>query len=345
MPDDAKPTEAEMNAMTQVSNVTDLVPVQPRPQREVRVVVDSAPVFDTARFEHMQRIAMVMAESSMMPDSLQYVKGDDGKPVELPFKRVVANCFMIVNQAERWKFDPFAVAQCASVVHGKLMWEGKLVSAVLDANLGVRLKYVFTGEKDSTPQNRKLGVVVSGTIPGETEPRTIEGTVADWHKGDKSPWAHPGAWKRQLRYMGAREWARAHAPAIMLGVIADDEVDIEDRMFAEQMGLRRPARASAAAIAAMDIPDAGVDQTPVAAEVSQEQAPAADQLPAADDATPVDGAKVLAEITKRLTNAGTLKAIARIQQEMAEQIMGIDENSRDQIVAAVEATKKRIGGW
>lgn len=343
MPDDAKPTEAEMNAMTQVSNVTDLVPAQPKPQREVRVVVDSVPMLDTARFEHMQRIATIMAESSLMPDSLRFGKSLDAQgkkvDVELPPHRVVANCFMIVNQAVRWGMDPFAVAQCASIVHGKLMWEGKLVAAVLDANLGVRLKYAFTNEKDSTTQNRKLGVVTSGAIPGETEVRTIEGDVATWHKGDSSPWANPGAWKRQLRYMGAREWARAHAPAIMLGVIADDEVDIEDRMFAEQMGLRRPARASAAAIAAMDIPEPGIDQTPVAAEASQ------DQTPAADDAAPVDGAKVLAEIKRRLENAGTTKAIAQIQREMSGAIMDVDETSREQIVEAVEAAKKKIGGW
>ena len=43
--------------------------------------------------------------------------------------------------------DPFAVAQCCSVVHGKLVYEGKLVAAVLDAKLGVRLTYAnLTGE-------------------------------------------------------------------------------------------------------------------------------------------------------------------------------------------------------
>lgn len=48
--------------------------------------------------------------------------------------------------------------------------------------------------------------------------------MKDWHKGPKSPWGNEGAWRRQLRYMGNREWARAHAPAIMLGVYVDDEL-------------------------------------------------------------------------------------------------------------------------
>lgn len=195
---------------------TPLVPsLSPPPQREVRVVNDPIAMLDTARFEHMQRIAMIMADTSMIPDSLR--KTSDGE--ELPYKAVVANCFMVVNQAVRWEMDPFAVAQCCSVVHGRLMYEGKLVAAVLDAQIGVRLKYEF----DNAP-GQQLGVTVSGTLPGESEPRTVYGRVLDWHRGPKSPWAAEGAWKRQLRYMGAREWARAHAPATMLGVYADDEL-------------------------------------------------------------------------------------------------------------------------
>lgn len=196
------------------------------PRREVRVVTDDVAVFDTARFEHMYRVATMMAETSTIPDSLRLTKVN-GSEVELPPHRVIANCFMIVNQAARWNMDPFAIAQCASIVHGKLMWEGKLVHAVIEAKLGIRLQYEFTNDTDEP--TKKLGVIVSATLTGETKPRTIEGSVEDWHKGDRSPWAYPGTrgtkWKRQLRYMGAREWARAHAPGVMLGILADDEAD------------------------------------------------------------------------------------------------------------------------
>lgn len=204
-----------MNAVAQIHPAQQVV--------DTRYTQDVIPVLDTSKFEHMQRIAMVMAKSSIIPESLRKVKVDKNE-VELPEEVVIANCFRIVNQAVRWGMDPFAVADCASIVHGRLMWEGKLIAAVLDAKLGVKLKYAFTNE-DALPTTRKLGVVVSAYLPGETEIRTIEGTVQDWHKGDKSPWANPGAWKRQLRYMGAREWARAHAPAVMLGVYTEEEFD------------------------------------------------------------------------------------------------------------------------
>lgn len=197
------------------------------PVREIRVVASDVPVFDTARFEHMQRVAALMAQTSVLPDTLCF-KNENGVKTAFPPHVVVANCFRVVNQAERWGMDPFAVADCASIVNGRLMWEGKLVAAVIDAKLGIRLKYRFTD--DTKPVRDTLGVVVFGQFADEDEPREIEGTVAAWHRGANSAWASPANWKRQLRYMGAREWARAHAPAIMLGVITIDEaIDFDDQ--------------------------------------------------------------------------------------------------------------------
>ena len=67
-------------------------------------------------------------------------------------------------------------------------------------------------------------VTVSGTLAGEKEPRTVRGTVSQWQTaGNGSPWANPQDHDRQLAYRGAREWARRHAPGVVLGVITDDE--------------------------------------------------------------------------------------------------------------------------
>ena len=38
-------------------------------------------------------------------------------------------------------------AACTSVVHGRLMFEGKLVAAVIAAKLGLELDYEWTGEE------------------------------------------------------------------------------------------------------------------------------------------------------------------------------------------------------
>ncbi|WP_066470274.1 hypothetical protein [Bosea sp. WAO] len=135
----------------------------------------------------------------------------------------MANCFLVVNQATKWNMDPFGVAQCVSIVKGKLCYEGKLVAAVLDAKLGIELTFTYDGKKGD-----ELGVVVSGVINGVT--KTVEGTVGGWKTtGTNSPWSSPANHPRQLAYRGSREWARVHKPALMLGAYTDDELaDLQD---------------------------------------------------------------------------------------------------------------------
>ena len=205
-----------MNAL-----VTAQAPAVSRPPERL-IVHDPVGVLDTARFEHLMRIAKVMACSSLIPDSLT-VK--DKKPLE--FDAVLGNCFLVVNQAARWNADPFAVAQCVSVVRGKICYEGKLIAAIIAAKLGVRLSYVWN---DLPGDN--LGIIVSGTIPGETDSRSIAGTVGQWKTtGDNSPW--PKNPRNMLAYRGAREWGRLHASDIMLGVYSPDELeDLTDNMRA-----------------------------------------------------------------------------------------------------------------
>ncbi|MGE9268387.1 MAG: hypothetical protein ACQKBY_09845 [Verrucomicrobiales bacterium] len=171
-------------------------------------------VFDSGTFEQMGMIAKRMAASSLIPETLRAEK-KGGVMTPLPIEQVEANCFRIVEQSQRWGFSPFAVVDHASVVYGKLMWEGKLVHSVIQTLSGVNLNYEYSGSGES----RK--VVVSGTLPGEDKPRTVEGDVKGW-KTDQ--------WKgtdydQRLAYRGAREWGRRHNPAVMLGVYVEDEFD------------------------------------------------------------------------------------------------------------------------
>jgi hypothetical protein len=202
-----------MNAL-----VTQAPAVSRAPER--LIVHDPVGVLDTARFEHLMRIAKVMACSSLIPDSLTI---KDKKPLE--FDAVLGNCFLVVNQAARWNADPFAVAQCVSVVRGKICYEGKLIAAIIAAKLGVRLAYVWN---DLPGDN--FGIIVSGIIPGETEPRSISGTVGQW-KTENEQWKKNP--RNMLAYRGSREWGRLHAADIMLGVYSPDELeDLTDNMKA-----------------------------------------------------------------------------------------------------------------
>jgi len=220
-------------------------PQNPPPARKVTYtpVENVMGIMDSARFEHLGRVATVMARAGLLPETITH-EGPANNRVPVPFEVVQARSYLIANQADLWHADPMAVAQCTSLVHGKLMYEGKLVHGIISARLGVDLMYEFgrydiqrrdiLGERDAEGEwhgempgadDKGLGVRVLGTLPGEKRPRWIAGSVGMWHKGDKSPWGASTAWPRQLRYMGAREWCRAFKPSLLLGIITDDEID------------------------------------------------------------------------------------------------------------------------
>ncbi|KUL93443.1 hypothetical protein DK26_23265, partial [Bosea sp. WAO] len=67
-----------MNALAPVSDN--------RPARQI--VEDVIPILDTARFEHMQRIATVMARSTLIPEALRTFKdGDKVLHLPIPLKK------------------------------------------------------------------------------------------------------------------------------------------------------------------------------------------------------------------------------------------------------------------
>jgi len=203
-------------------------------KRERIDVLDAVPLLDTGRFEHMQRVATVMARSTLMPESLYMTgKKDDKEP--LPYDQIMSNCFLVVNQAVRWGLDPFAVAQCVSVVHGKLCYEGKLVSAVLQAKMGMSLHHHFTGEGDAMrvylSDKPFTDDILDVLRPGyrRQDMRIFDGSVGEWKTtGSGTPWT-PKNFPRMLIYRGTRDWCRIYEPALMLGVYTDDEmVDMEE---------------------------------------------------------------------------------------------------------------------
>ena len=229
------------------------------PQPRARLVVTSeANMMDTAKFEHLGRVARVMADSGMMPESLtHYGKADNRQPLE---DRVVfARAFLIAAQADRWQMDPTADMGCCAFIHGQLSYEGKLVAAVIEARLNTRLRYEFgcwnpkrlQCDVGMEAEGNMLAIRVSGVLPGETAPVSIDGYVgtpeAGWHTGSRGPWNNPLNWRRQLRYRGSRDWANAYAPGLILGVQTDDDLDaIMSRVATIEPDIRPTDVASAA---------------------------------------------------------------------------------------------------
>jgi hypothetical protein len=252
---------------------------QPRALRTP--VEDLVPVFDTNRFEHYGRIATVMARASLVPDSL---KGSS-------FDEAQANCFQVAELADRWGYSPFAVAQCASIVYGKLMVEGKLVAAVLASKLGIELNHYYTGEwgkddyriyvTDADLSDEQIaGLKPHIKFPGI---RIVDGSVGEWKTLEKDR-STKGNWKNQpdvqLQYRGDRTWARLFQPAIMLGVVTDDEIEA----FAGRQESRRPSLAAGPDVAALENARlslvAGPEKQSAPPTVVQAEPPAQDQDPA-----------------------------------------------------------------
>ena len=147
------------------------------------------------------RLAEMMSTGRLVPAHLQKSPGD---------------CLMVVELAMRFRMSPFAVAQCTSVIQGKLMLEGKLVAAAINSSgvLEDRLAYDFNGANDTR------AVTVRGTMRGETEPREMTVTLKE-AKTTNPLWTKQP--DQQLVYFATRAWARRHAPEVMLGVYSPEE--------------------------------------------------------------------------------------------------------------------------
>ena len=152
-------------------------------------------------FDQAVRLAQLMSRARMVPKHLQ---GDEG------------TCFMIVEQAMRWRMSPFAVAQATSNVHGTLMFQGKLIAAAVETSGALigTLDYQFSGS------GLDRAVTVIGRRAGDAEPKTVEVKLKD-ARTDNQIWNKQP--DQQLVYHGARVWARRWTPAVVLGVYSPEE--------------------------------------------------------------------------------------------------------------------------
>lgn len=218
-------------------------------QRERLITEAPAAMFDSAAFEHLQRVATVIFRSGFVPRSLTH-EGPADTAEALPESMVVARCVLLADQAQRAGADVIGYIQATSVINGRLMHEGKLVNAIVQRRMGIRLKYRFglwdtdhivfpalvTDKEDprfGEPVDpnffhgaaERLAVrVFNPSAPDEF----VEGSAGQWKTTRSgSPWTKQADWPRQLRYRAVREWARAYDPGTVLGMIADGDEEIE----------------------------------------------------------------------------------------------------------------------
>jgi len=315
-------------------------------RRERPLVIDAVPVLDSGRFEQMQRIASVMARSPLVPESLRCEaegQGPNRKVAMLAPEVALANCFLVVNQAVRWGLDPFAVAQCCSVVHGRLMYEGKLVAAVLDAKLGVQLSYAWNDRTGDA-----FGIQVRGPKDRDGNDRVISGTVGDWKtSGNNSPWGKPANHRKMLAYRGSREWVRLYEPAILLGVYTPDELGDMQETARETRGLPfrqiqdtapRAVPAGPPRRIAVAAPPAKVETT----QVSEAEADAEAEACVTQFEADVQHARSEQDIEGCVGIVAPLEEADRLSREQRQRIEIATEAARARIAAEAQPTDDDI---
>lgn len=194
------------------------------------LVANIQPLFDTDRFEQIQRTCKALMFSSMLPDS---VRGNDPQ-------QCFSNLVLLSDYSERWRIPLPSVAQCVSMVHGKPVFEGKIIDAMLDGALEQPLDYHWVGERGSDSYriyvwdhpfsdltDEELASLAPGKYPRRGL-RMIDGSVEEWRTFQKAGGVNPNwtgrATHNQLAYRGAREWVRLYESGLMLGVYGDDEM-------------------------------------------------------------------------------------------------------------------------
>jgi hypothetical protein len=199
-------------------------------------------IWDSDDFAQMQRVAVVLTKSGLVPETLC----KDGAEW-LPEAVIAARCTLVCNQARLWGADPLNVLQCTSLINGRLMYEGKLIAAVVSSMTGVRLRYRFgvwntdhiEFPEDETGLHGVGERLAVRCFDPEDPDRHVDGSVGLWKTSRKgNPWENANNWTRQLRYRASREWARAYEPGVILGILADGDQDIDEIVLqAKPVGL------------------------------------------------------------------------------------------------------------
>lgn len=184
--------------------------------------------------ESMMAVADMMASTKVtIPSHLRGNKGD---------------CMAIVMQAMQWGMSPFSIAQKTHLSQsGALGYEAQLINAVIVSSGAVRgqPEFQFIGKWEkilgkveerksdkggkyyvpawSKGDEEGLGVVVTATLRGENEPRSITVMLSQCYPRFSTQWATDP--QQQITYVGVRKFSRRYAPGAILGVYTPEELD------------------------------------------------------------------------------------------------------------------------
>lgn len=193
-----------------MAETTDLVPPQASSAIAVSGAYNSFLTATPGQLEKINQAARHMASWSGLPVHLRHPTRPD---------TTLANCVRICNAAAIWAIDPFFLADASYFVAGKLAVEGRVLAGLINVRAGLREKlhpeYTYSGSK--------ITCTLTGTLTGETKPRTVrmtwnesEDRMPDW---DTDP-------EQKMFYLVVKKWANRHFPELVLGVQVAQEVGV-----------------------------------------------------------------------------------------------------------------------
>lgn len=169
--------------------------------------------FSLQNFEHAQRVAKMIATSSLVPSQYQ------GK---------IENVMIAMEMANRMNISPLMVMQNLHIVKGNPGWSGSFVIAMINGSkrFDGDLEFEFSGEKGTDD----WGCVAYTTRKG----KRIEGDKVTWKMVKDEGWLDkPGSkWKtmpgQMFRYRSAAFFGRANTPDLLMGMqTAEEIIDVE----------------------------------------------------------------------------------------------------------------------
>lgn len=178
-------------------------------QPRTPISTEASLFLDVARFEHAQRVAKMLATSTMIPEH---------------FRNNVGNCVIALNLAERFMADPFMVMQNVYVVHGRPGLEGKLVIALIN-QCGK-----FTPLKFNMAKDNKGNIVSCTAIATHKETKEQLEQAVTWEMVTKEGWDKKSGSKwltmpdLMFKYRSATFFARVYCPEVILGMMTTDEL-------------------------------------------------------------------------------------------------------------------------
>lgn len=171
--------------------------------------IERSPLLDANIFTQMTKLAEVMSTDLCLP---AHLKGNMG------------GCLRIVEVSYRVGQSPYAIADSTYFVGGRLAMDGKLIAALINSHPSIdgSLHYKYEGDIKKPDE---FFVVVSARKVKEVEDRTIKVSLRQGlqdSKGAQKRWESDP--EQMLAYYGGRVWARRHAPEVIMGLYAPEEL-------------------------------------------------------------------------------------------------------------------------